>query len=363
MNKLVRLKTHTSESRYNIIVTDEEPFVSLTKRIRSISYSNLIIVTNTVVWRLYSSAIKSSFEKEKLSYNIVILPDGEVYKNLKTVQKIYDKLLLYHADRHSMLIGIGGGVIGDITGFAASTYMRGIRYIQVPTTLLAQVDAAIGGKTGVDYSLVKNIIGAFYQPVLVYSNMNLLKTLSDRTYRAGIAEVIKYGIIEDKNLFSYIERHKADILNQSRNSLLKIVYESSRIKTKFVEKDEKEITGVRMLLNFGHTFGHAIESFTHYKILHGEAVGMGMIMAAKLSHLLNLCKKDVPEKIEHIIKGVKLPPSLNGINIQHLSKSINYDKKSKSDKINLILLKEIGVPVVYRMDKKMLKKILTEVKV
>ena len=363
MNRLVRLKTHTSESRYNIIVTDEEPFVSLTKGIRSMSYSNLIIVTNTVVWRLYGSAIKSSFGRENLSYNVVILPDGEVYKNLKTMQKIYDKLLLYHADRHSMLIGIGGGVIGDMTGFAASTYMRGIRYVQVPTTLLAQVDAAIGGKTGVDYALVKNVVGAFYQPVLVYSNINLLKTLSDRTYRAGIAEVVKCGIIDDKKLFSYVEKNRADILNQSRHSLLKIVYDSSRIKTKFVEKDEKEITGIRMLLNFGHTFGHAIESFTHYKILHGEAVGIGMIIAAKISCILDLCKKDVPEKIEHVIRDMELPVSIKNLDIQHLNKSINYDKKGQAGKIALILLKDIGMPMVYKIDKKMLKKKLMEVKI
>ncbi|MCL4468389.1 MAG: 3-dehydroquinate synthase, partial [Deltaproteobacteria bacterium] len=307
-------------------------------------------------------AIKSSFGRENLSYNVVILPDGEVYKNLKTMQKIYDKLLLYHADRRSILIGIGGGVVGDMTGFAASTYMRGIRYIQVPTTLLAQVDAAIGGKTGVDYSLVKNIVGTFYQPMLVYSNIHFLETLPHHIYRAGIAEVIKYGIIRDKNLFSYIQEHRSGILAQSPRSILKILYESSRIKAEFVEKDEKETSGIRMLLNFGHTFGHAIESSTQYRILHGEAVGIGMIIAAKISCVLDLCKKDVPEKIEQIIRDMKLPVSINNLDIQHLSKSINYDKKGEADKIALILLKDIGMPMVYKMDKKMLKKILMEVK-
>ncbi len=363
MNKSVRLQIHPSEFQYDILVTDEEPFASLVVRIRSLSYSNLILVTNTVVWKLYGSLVESSFKRKGLTYSLVILPDGEKQKNLKTIQKIYDRLLSYNADRGSILIGFGGGVIGDMTGFAASTYMRGIRYIQVPTTLLAQVDAAIGGKTAVDYALMKNIIGAFYQPVFVYSNVNLLKTLSERMYRAGIAEVIKYGIIQNKNLFLYVEKHKAEILDQSPNSLLKIVYDSSHIKVQFVEKDEKETSGIRMLLNFGHTFGHAIESVTQYKILHGEAVGMGMIIAAKISHLLKLCNNEVPEKIEQIVRDVKLPASLHNLDMQHLSKSINYDKKSKADKIKLILLKGIGMPVIYQIDKKILKKILTEVRI
>ncbi len=363
MNKSIRLKLHPSEFQYNILVTDEEPFTSLAIKIRSLSYSNLILVTNTVVWKFYGSLIDSSFKRNGLTYSTVILPDGEKHKNIKTLQRIYDKMLLFKADRGSILIGLGGGVIGDMTGLAASTYMRGIRYIQVPTTLLAQVDAAIGGKTAVDYALMKNIVGAFYQPIFVYSNVNLLKTLSDRIYRAGMAEVIKYGIIKDRNLFLYIGKNSNDILSRSPKSLLSLISASSRIKAEFVEKDEKETSGIRVLLNFGHTFGHALESFTHYKILHGEAVGIGMIIAANLSYLLNLCEKEVPEKIERLVRAIKLPVSSNNLDMRYLSKSINYDKKSKADKINLILLKEIGMPVVYRMDKKMLKKILREVKI
>jgi 3-dehydroquinate synthase len=363
MNKSIRLRIHPSEFQYDILITDEEPFTSLTTKIRSLSYSNLILVTNTVVWKLYGSLVESSFKRKGLTYSTIILPDGEKHKNLKTMQRIYDRLLSYNADRSSILIGMGGGVIGDMTGFAASTYMRGIRYIQVPTTLLAQVDAAIGGKTAVDYARMKNIIGAFYQPIFVYSNVNLLKTLSERIYRAGMAEVIKYGIIKDKNLFLYIEKYSNDILSRFPKSLLKLISASSHIKAEFVEKDEKETSGIRMLLNFGHTFGHAIESVTQYKILHGEAVGIGMIMAAKISHLLNLCKKEVPEKIERVVRAIKLPASSNNLVMQHLSKSVNYDKKSKADKINLILLKRIGMPVAYQIDKKMLKKILTEVRI
>ena len=363
MNRLVRLKLSSAEYRYDIRISDERLLNSLIIELASLRYSNLFVVTNTVVWKLYGPLITASFKKAGIAYHVVLLPDGEVHKNLKTIQKIYDALLLYHADRRSILIGIGGGVVGDMTGFAASTFMRGIRYIQVPTTLLAQVDAAIGGKTGVDYALVKNIVGTFYQPLFVYSNIHFLETLPHRIYRAGIAEVIKYGIIQNKSLFSYVQKHRAGVLAQSPQSMLKILYESSRIKAEFVEKDEKETSGIRMLLNFGHTFGHAIESSTQYRILHGEAVGIGMIIAAKISYLLDLCKKDVPKKIEQVIRDMELPVSINNLDIQHLSKSINYDKKSEADKIALILLKDIGMPVVYKMDKKMLKKILMEVKI
>ncbi|MCL4557217.1 MAG: 3-dehydroquinate synthase [Deltaproteobacteria bacterium] len=363
MRKTVPLKLRAMPHEYNIAVTDEAPFASLVGRVRSMSWSSLVIVTNTVVDRLYGKAIGAAFRRGNLRYESIVLPDGERHKSLDTIQKIYGRLLSYNADRDSVLIGIGGGVIGDITGFAASTYMRGVRYVQVPTTLLAQVDAAIGGKTAVDYSFVKNIVGTFHQPAFVYSNINLLGTLPARIYRAGIAETIKYGVVKDRRLFLYIESHKDDILNRTPGTLLSIVYGSSRIKALFVEEDEKETSGARALLNFGHTFAHAIESSTHYRVLHGEAVGLGMIMAARLSHLLGLCQSDVPERVEQTVKGFKLPASLDNIGMQDLSKSIDYDKKGRADKINLILLSDIGRPMTYRMDKKELKKILTEVKI
>ena len=359
MNRLVRLKLRSAEYRYDIRINDERLLQSLMIELASLRYSNLFIVTNTVVWKLYGPRITASFKKAGIAYHVVLLPDGEAYKNLKTVQKIYDALLLYHVDRRSILIGIDGGVVGDMTGFDASTYMRGIRYIQVLTTLLVQIDAAIGGKTGVDYALVKNIVGTFYQPLIVYSNIHFLETLSHRIYRAGIAEVIKYGIIQEKSLFSHVQKHRAGILAQTPQTMPKIVYGSSRIKTEFVEKDEKETSGIRMLLNFGHT----IERATQYRTLHGEAVGIGMIIAARISCVLDLYKKDVPQKIEQVIRDRALPVSVNNLDIQHLSKSINYDKKGKADKIALILLKDIRMPVVYKMDKKMFKKILMEVKI
>ncbi len=363
MNKRIVLELPSTKTSYEILVTDEELFRSLIKKITTIKYSRIILITNAVVWDLYGPMVTSIFGKERIEYRTVILPDGEQYKNLKTLQRIYDTLLAYHADRRSLLIALGGGVIGDITGFAAATYMRGIRYIQVPTTLLAQVDAGIGGKTAIDYASMKNIIGAFHQPLFVYSNVRFFKTLSERTFRAGLAEVIKYGVIKDKSLFSYVGNHQHDILAKSTKSLLKIVYDSSRIKAEFVEKDEKEVSGIRMLLNFGHTFGHAIESSTQYKILHGEAVGIGMIIAARISNMLDLCKKDVPEKIEQEIRDMELPVSINIPDIQRLSKSINYDKKGQADKIELILLKDIGKPAIHKVEKMMLKTILMEVKI
>lgn len=363
MKKTMTLKIHPVPSACDITVTDEKPFISLFKKIQSLNYSTIMVITNTVVHGLYGKKIGSFFKDNNLKYGLISLPDGEKYKNLETVRKIYDRLILYHADRSSLLIALGGGVVGDITGFTASTYMRGIQYIQVPTTLLAQVDAAIGGKTGVDHPYAKNLIGAFYQPHFVYSNINFLKTLPSRIYKDGIAEVIKYGAINDESLLSYLEKHCADIMNYSGHMLFKLISDSSNIKADIVRRDEKETAGIRMVLNFGHTFGHAIEVLSDYKILHGEAVGIGMIIASKLSHRLGLCNRDVPERIEHLIREIKLPVSVKSFDINRLSKIINYDKKNKAGKINLILLKRVGVPVIYEMDKRMLKKILTEVKV
>lgn len=363
MNKRIGLKLPSAQTSYDILVTDEELFSSLIKKLKAIQYSRLVLVTNTVVWALYGPQVTSVFKKNHIEFHAIVLPDGERYKNLKTLQQIYDALLESHADRSSLLIALGGGVIGDITGFAASTYMRGIRYIQVPTTLLAQVDAGIGGKTAIDYASMKNIIGAFHQPLFVYSNVRFFKTLSERMFRAGLAEVIKYGAIKDKALFSYVGMHRHGILAQSPQRLLKIVFDSSRIKAVFVEKDEKEVSGIRMLLNFGHTFGHALESSTRYKILHGEAVGIGMIMAARISHRLTLCKKEIPDKIESIVRDVGLPVSLKAFKTEHLSNIIDYDKKNMGMRIRLVLLKTLGVPVIYDIDKQRLHEILMEVKI
>ncbi len=357
------LKINPVPSVYDIAVTDEKPFISLFKKIQSLNHSTIMVITNTVVHGLYGKKIDSLFKDNNLKYGLISLPDGEKYKNLETVRKIYDRLISYHADRSSLLIAFGGGVVGDITGFTASTYMRGIKYIQAPTTLLAQVDAAIGGKTGVDHPYAKNIIGSFYQPHFVYSNINFLMTLSPRMYTSGLAEVIKYGAVNDEALLKYIEKHSADIIHYNAHLLLKIISDSSKIKLNIVQNDEKETSGIRMVLNFGHTFGHAIEVLSDYKILHGEAVGTGMIIASKLSHRLGLCNRDVPDRIEHLIREIKLPVSVKSLDINRLSKIINYDKKNKAGMINLILLKRIGVPVIYKMEKRMLKKILMEVKV
>ena len=363
MSRLIRLTTRASGVSCDILVTAERLFQFLTQRIESLKSSGLTVITNTTVWKLYGRAFRMAAGERGLKYNVIILPDGEKHKDLATAQKIYNRLLSYKADRSSVLVGVGGGVVTDITGFAASTYMRGIRYINVPTTLLSQVDAAIGGKTGVDFSLIKNVVGTFYQPVFVYSNVRVLKTLPVRTFRAGMAEVIKYGAIKDKGLLSYIERHGDAIAAYDPDTLSNIVHESSAIKTAVVRKDEKETSGVRMLLNFGHTFGHAIESATHYGMPHGEAVGIGMIMAAKASQVLGVCTRDVPDGLERIIRRMQLPTSSKNIDMRLLSESLKYDKKGHAEEISLILLKDLGKPVIYKIKKQNLKKILTEVKV
>ncbi len=361
MRKTVNLRLRSMPCRYSIAITDEPLFASLARIVSSLSPSSLFVITNTVVNRLYGKDMSSALEGAGLRYRSIVLPDGERQKSLDTARRIYGRLLTYRADRNSVLVGFGGGVVGDVTGFVSSTYMRGIRFIQVPTTLLAQVDAAIGGKTGVDYSFIKNVVGTFHQPAFVYSNIGLLRTLPARTYRAGIAEAIKYGAIRDRRLFSYIEGHRDDVLHHAPGALMSIVFGSSRIKAAFVEADERETAGTRTLLNFGHTFAHAIESSTRYRVLHGEAVGLGMIMAAQLSHRLGLCTENVPERIKHAVRSVGLPTSPGGTSMQGLSKSMDYDKKGGVDTINMVLLKDIGMPLVYRMDKRLLKKTLTEV--
>jgi len=236
----------------------------------------IAIVSNPTVFSLYGKTVLNAIKKARFDAVTVIIPDGETYKDLMWLQHIYKELLTHKLDRSSALIALGGGVVGDITGFAASTYMRGISYIQIPTTLLAQVDSSVGGKTGVNHKLGKNMIGTFWQPRLVWIDVDTLKTLPKKELVAGIAEVIKYGVIYDEALFHTLEAKKDKILNLDRKVLVHIIKRSCEIKADVVSKDERE-SGLRSILNFGHTIGHAIETATDYKkYLHGEAVALGM---------------------------------------------------------------------------------------
>lgn len=303
--------------------------------------SQVLIVTNDVVAPLYLDKVKKIFS----AYNVkvVVLPDGEQYKTLDTVNTIFDALLDAKFDRTCTLVALGGGVVGDMTGFAAASYQRGVNFIQIPTTLLAQVDSSVGGKTGVNHPKGKNMIGAFHQPRCVIADSDTLNTLEDNQLSAGIAEVIKYGLIRDIGFTQWLEENMLKLLARDAEALSYAIEVSCRSKAKIVAEDEKE-KGVRALLNLGHTFGHAIETSAGYgNWLHGEAVATGMLMAADLSMRLgNLTLKDV-ERVDNLLDMAMLPTRApHHMDYEHYIELMAVDKKTRSGKISLILFNKLG---------------------
>ncbi len=303
----------------------------------------ICLISNPTVFPLYGERVSDSVKKAGFDLLTVIIPDGEGYKDLLWVQHIYNELLKYKLDRSSALIALGGGVIGDITGFAASTYMRGISYIQVPTTMLAHVDSSVGGKTGVNHKLGKNMIGTFWQPRLVWIDIETLKTLPGKELLAGLAEVIKYGVIWDKELFDFLDDKRDKILNLDRKAVMHIIKRSCEIKAEVVSKDEKE-AGLRSILNYGHTIGHAIETVTGYKkYLHGEAVAIGMFLEAMLAHKLNFINKDKALRIKRLIDSYGLPSEMPAdIDADSLLSSMQLDKKAVAGELKFIMPEKIG---------------------
>jgi len=318
------------------------------------------IITNETVADIYLKTLMETVSPNKELISI-ILPDGESYKSKDSLDSIYAQLLQNKADREITLIALGGGVIGDITGFAAATYMRGVNFIQIPTTLLSQVDSSVGGKTGINHPLGKNMIGAFYQPKCVISDMNVLKTLPSRELSAGLAEVIKYGLIRDNKFFEWLESHIQYLMEMNPKYLIEAVQRSCENKAAVVEADEFE-SGIRAILNLGHTFGHAIEVAQGYgNWLHGEAVGAGMVMAAKLSQSMGwLADKDVG-RIVALIKKAGLPTEPPKISVKKYMELMMLDKKTKDGQINLVLQKSIGDAVLTNQyDPKKLHQILEQ---
>ena len=287
---------------------------------------------------------------------VIILDQGEKAKSLSNYQSIINFLIDNKFDRSDGIIAVGGGVIGDISGFVSSTYLRGISYIQIPTTLLAQVDSSVGGKTAINIPAGKNLIGAFYNPKGVIIDTNVLHTLSSRELNAGLAEVIKYGLIQNKYLLSLLEKNVVAILNRNHKIIEEVIFESIKTKAKIVTKDEKE-TGIRALLNFGHTFGHAIEAHGKYKkILHGEAVAKGMLIASKISMLEGLISEKELLKIRNLLLDYRFDLSLN-YNYMDLKPFIFRDKKVQKGNLHLVLLKGMSKGIVSdKFDQKNLKK-------
>ena len=304
--------------------------------------TSIYIVTNTTVAPLYAERLKKTLEKLGKPVITIILPDGESYKDWKNLQLIFDDLLKFGADRQTMLVALGGGVIGDMTGFAAASFMRGIRFIQVPTTLLAQVDSSVGGKTGINHPLGKNMIGAFHQPAAVIADLNTLKTLPARELSAGLAEVVKHGAIADAEFLSWIEAHAQALLACDTIAMAHAVLRSCEIKSAVVSADERE-GGIRATLNFGHTFGHAIEAGMGYGAwLHGEAVACGMVMGADLSRRLSFITQDEVNRLTKIIQSMNLPTDPPKLGSQRFMELMQVDKKTEGGQIRYVVLEKIG---------------------
>lgn len=308
--------------------------------------SAALIVSNATVAPLYADALQSALKIHFPAVYQVTLPDGEEYKTWQTLQLIFDALLTHQCDRKTVLFALGGGVVGDMTGFAAASYMRGVPFVQVPTTLLSQVDSSVGGKTGINHPLGKNMVGAFYQPKLVVCDLDTLNTLPQREVSAGLAEVIKYGPIADLQFFNWIEANLDKLLARDPVALGHAVQRSCEIKASVVGQDERE-SGLRAILNFGHTFGHAIEAGMGYgKWLHGEAVGCGMVMAMHLSHRLGLVDMAYVQRLTRLIQNAGLPvrgPLLDAAdNAGRYLELMRVDKKAEGGEIRFVVVDAAG---------------------
>ena len=335
---------------------------------RPSTYQNLLpghtalIVSNTTVAPLYAAQLQAVLQTHYARVLLLALPDGEVHKDWLNLQLIFDALLANGCDRKTVLFALGGGVVGDMTGFAAASYMRGVPFVQVPTTLLAQVDSSVGGKTAINHPLGKNMIGAFYQPQLVLCDLDVLKTLPARELSAGLAEIIKYGPIADMAFFDWIESNLPALLASEPGALAYAVQRSCEIKAHVVGQDERE-QGLRAILNFGHTFGHAIESGLGYgQWLHGEGVGCGMVMAAHLSQRLGLVDKAFVKRLTDLIQRAGLPakgPILNQAdNAGRYLELMRVDKKSEAGEIRFVLIDAPGSAVVRAAPDAMVREVI-----
>ncbi len=301
----------------------------------------LVIITDPSVKSLYGNSLKQSLTSEGFKVITLEVPEGEEQKSLDTAGSLYHELSKFHAERITPILALGGGVIGDLTGFVAATYLRGVPLIQIPTTLLAQVDSSIGGKVAVNYGQLKNKIGAFYQPRLVISDITTLKTLTPRELSDGLAEIIKSAVIWDKEFFVFLEDNLDKVKSLDDGVLEEVVLRTTRIKAEIVEKDEKD-TGLRNILNYGHTVGHALESASDFKLEHGGAVAIGMLAAGRISNRMGILDKNELMRLELIIKRTDLPTEIPNFKIENIIQAMEHDKKILRGKIRFVLAKAIG---------------------
>ena len=326
---------------YEIIF--EKDFEALSDKVRELGFEGrkIAIITDSNVEKLYAKDVQKELNKVSKTVITYAIPAGEENKNLKEIEKIYKVLIENHFDRHDLVVALGGGVVGDMAGFASATYLRGIDFIQIPTTLLAQADSSIGGKTGVDFDEYKNMVGAFHMPRLVYMNISTLNSLSDRQYASGFAEVMKYGLIKDASFYSWLIENMYEIEDKDTDVVLEMVKRSCEIKKSVVEKDPTE-KGDRALLNFGHTLGHAIEKAKGFTLTHGECVALGSVAAAFISWKKELIAMEEYYEIRDMFVPFNLPISVEDLEPSEVIKLTKSDKKADGDKIKFILLKKIG---------------------
>ena len=342
-----KVKVNLGKRSYDIII-GKLIFKRLTNYLRRLNVgSDAYIITNALLKNKYGAILSKVLLKAGFGCRFKIVLDSERSKSLASAGNVIKDLAKFDQKRKVFIIAFGGGVVGDLSGFIASVYKRGVAYVQIPTTLLAQVDSAIGGKTAVDLDLGKNLVGAFYQPRLVFSEIDFLKTLDKRQIASGMAEVIKYAIIKDNNLFCYLETKHGDVFNADPAVLENIISSCSRIKATIAGRDEKEVSGLRTILNFGHTIGHAIESACGYKgYNHGEAVALGMVVVSNLSCRLGFIDEKLALRIENLIKLYGLPVKLKGISIGKIINAYYHDKKFVGKQNRLVLIRGIAKPIL-----------------
>jgi len=301
-----------------------------------------LIVSDSHVGPLYGERLKHTLFHAGLDAELYMIPAGEISKSLSEAERLFTCAIENGLDRKSPVFALGGGVVGDLAGFVASSYMRGVPFVQIPTSLLAQVDSGVGGKVAVNHALGKNLIGAFYQPKAVFMEMESLKSLPEREISTGLGEVVKYGVIYDEEFFRFLETHQREVLSLEPETLMHVIARSCEIKAEVVSQDEKE-SGLRRILNFGHTMAHAIEEETGYqRYNHGEAVAIGMMGAAYISEMLGCVGADTVLRLEKLLRAMKLPVRAGGCTVEHMYRSVFRDKKTVNGKVNWVLMDEIG---------------------
>jgi 3-dehydroquinate synthase len=322
----------------------------------------LVIITDPRARKLYGDALNQGLTKDGFSVTTLLVPEGEEQKSLETAGRLYHELTNCYAERTTPILALGGGVIGDLTGFVAATYLRGVPLIQIPTTLLAQVDSSIGGKVAVDHGQLKNKIGAFYQPMLVISDIDTLKTLPSNELANGLAEVIKSAAIRDKKFFAFLETNLDRIKSLDESALEETVFQTAKIKAEVVAKDERDV-GLRNILNYGHTIGHAIETISDFKVEHGKAIAIGMLAAARISNKMSILDKNDLGRLKGIIEKAGLPTEMPDLEIEKIIQAMKHDKKVLRGKIRFVLLKSIGSAFITdEVDVSLVEKVLVNEK-